>query len=234
MKSFLDKVLCTAKLNEELQASIDVCLKKNRAYIGAVLVLEFTYPGNIPPAFCIGFRLRNVLPLLDFPMGVIFVSKAMISSLTKEELKFVIYHELGHIMNSHSIVSALMLLGKKSLINYLARKLQWKYREVENLIGLIKKIYSCWTKKNTIEEVLQAQNELEADKFAVVHQRKKKPALSVLYKISSGIIERPSHFTKDGAFKMPVITFRRRMIAIGNLRLPQIRILRKRIKRVVR
>lgn len=234
MKGVLDKVLSTARLNKVLQTYVDVCLRRKKATIGTVIVLEFSYLENIPPAFCIGFRLKSDWPPLNFPIGFIFVSKAIIHDLPKDELKFVVSHELAHIINNHSVVNALITLGKTVLIDYLAEKLKWKSKDVKNLIGIIKKIYFRWTKKITIEEKLKAQNELEADQFAVMYQRRKRPALSVLHKIANGIIDQPSHFTEDGDFKMPVITFRRRMTAIRNLRLPKIRILRKRIKRVVR
>ncbi|MEO0126280.1 MAG: hypothetical protein ABIL44_00850 [candidate division WOR-3 bacterium] len=90
-------------------------------------------------------------------------------------------------------------------------------KKTETLVGLIKILYSLLTKKRTVEEEITVQKELEADRFAVKCQHKKGPALSVLYRLSNGQLNAPSHFTIDGSFKLPAVTYEERIKAIKSL-----------------
>ena len=64
---------------------------------------------------------------------------------------------------------------------------------------------------------MKAQNELEADKYAVTLQGRKEPAISTLLKLTGGNIKSPTHVTIDGNFMLPVITCEQRIEAIRNL-----------------
>jgi Zn-dependent protease with chaperone function len=227
MKKISDGLTSTGKINIKLQILINTYLREKHINPGGILIIELPNFKE-SAAFCIGFRIKIDELHIDWPLGFIFISRTLIENLKEDECQFVVYHELGHIMNNHLILTALVVLCKQKLINWLAKKLKSSTKDAETLVGLIKILYSLLTKKRSIEEKITAQKELDADRFAVKCQHKKGPALSVFYKLSNGQLNAPSHFTIDGSFRLPAITYEERIKAIKSLPIIRRTILKRR------
>jgi Zn-dependent protease with chaperone function len=128
-------------------------------------------------------------------------------------LEFVVLHELGHIVNNHSVSNLIFYGLKTTFISLVAEVFKVPAGVIENIIGFLKFLIT-FSGQKTIEEQITAEKEIEADRYAVRLQGKKEPALSVLTKITNGNIDLPTHVTVDGNFIIPAITARERIKAI--------------------
>ncbi|MEO0126281.1 MAG: M48 family metalloprotease [candidate division WOR-3 bacterium] len=123
MKKILDGLISTGKINIKLQTLINTYLREKHINAGGILIIELPNFKE-SAAFCIGLRIKIDELHIDWPLGFIFVSKTLVENLKDDECQFVVYHELGHIINNHLILTALMVLCKQKLINWLAKQLK--------------------------------------------------------------------------------------------------------------
>lgn len=209
----IDRILKSAKSNPKLQVLIGNCLNKAGYQQYAISGLMFKEEKTDSPAFSLGFQLLN------YPIGAIFVGENLSSILTDDELEFVVLHELGHIVKNHSLGSSFIWLGKSIVIEFLADGFEVSKKRAQEYLDVIKAFYMLFSGKKTIEEEAKAQMELEADKYAVITQGKKEPAISTLLKLTNGNIRAPTHVTVDGSFPFPIIKCEERIEAIKNLSL---------------
>lgn len=203
----LRRILSSARNEEKIQRIIGFHLKGQGLDSSWVGGLKFVDGTDDPPAFGGGLLFANL------PIGIVFISESYCSTLPDEELEFVVLHELGHIVKSHSIANLFVALGKEYVTDLLADTLDLPREQTLAIITLIKWIFPG----ARIEEEITKQKELEADSYAVMLQGKKRPAISVLQKLARGNIKAPSHVTVTGTFVMPAITFEERIEAIRNL-----------------
>lgn len=210
MRSF-ERIVSSANADQRIQSIINSHLGRDGFQSHFVFGLTFKGKKQDSPAFSVGAEI------LRFPIGWIYVSDGLYRTLTEEELEFVVLHELGHIIKNHSIRTFIVLLGKGYIVEGIADVLDLTAKQAREALGWLKVIWMLFNKKTrTIEEEISAKQELEADNYAVSHQFRKEPAISVLTKLTKGQIRRPTHFTVDGRFAFPVITAEQRIEAIRN------------------
>ena len=211
-KANLERIMSTATSNSKLQNIIDNYLRRDNYYQNAVLGYTFRQEGS---AFTIGGKIPKIVwfNIPEIPIGLIYVQENYANSLPREELEFVVLHELGHLVNNHVVWNIGLFLAKETLIDWLKGLLETSKKNVRNLIGLAKLVLG----KKTIEEEITAQKEFMADAYAVGLQGNKYPAKSFLQKLSNGNLESPTHVTQDGVFFKTAVTFRERIEAIQRL-----------------
>lgn len=108
------------------------------------------------------FSVRSVDP--DFP-HIVRIQSALINLLTKEELKFVIGHELGHLVNKDSLINA--------LYGYI-----YKRDDNDDEIPAYVKMR---------KDIFDQLSELAADRYGLIACGNLESCVSALYKISSGL-----------------------------------------------
>lgn len=213
MKNF-DRIISSARADQRIQSIISSHLGRDGFQSHFVFGLAFREKKQDPPAFSVGAEIFR------FPIGWIHISEGLYRTLTEEELEFVVLHELGHIVKNHSIGTFIVLLGKGYIVEWLADTFDLTAKQAKETLGWIKAIWTFFNKRTkTVEEEISAQQELDADRYAVMHQNKKEPAISVLNKLTKGDIRRLTHFTMDGRFVFPIVTAEQRIEAIRNLHL---------------
>lgn len=215
----LNRVFSSAKPDARLKAIIGEYARRGGFQQNWVAGLQFVRQREVSPAFGFGMKFPSFLGYPEFPVGAILVSDNFCGNLPEEELGFVVAHELGHIVNSHSIQNLVVFGVKEIFVSWLAEQTEIPVDTIRNGIGLLKNIIYVLSGQGTIEEQMTAQKEIDADRYAVVHQGTKEPAISVLTKITNGNIDISTHLTVDGIFVTPAITARKRIEAIRNLRL---------------
>lgn len=210
-----EKIISSVVNDGYIDTIISDLLTKKGIKITAVMGMKFTEESEDHP---LGFTLG--IQLFDFfPVGLIFISDRLYHSLNKEEMEFVVAHEIGHIMLNHLVISSLLAFTKEIFITTLMNWLSLTRKEAENIVGVIKLISAVISRQTTIEERITAQKELDADKYAVQLQGRKEPALSCLRKFLAESSLGISHITENGLFKFPALTFKERIRAIESLRL---------------
>ena len=137
--------------------------------------------------------------------------------LTQEELEFVVFHEIGHIMKNHFVGTSFIWLMKSWIVDIIADLFEVSKQNATKILEGLKAFYVLGSGKKTIEEEAKARLELEADNFAVIFQGRKEPAISTLLKLSKGNIRAPTHVTFDGTFPFPIITYEERIEAIKRI-----------------
>lgn len=172
--------------------------------------IRFQTDPNLPPAFTKGF----FIPFNELSIGTIYVSEYWIESFNFDELEFIVLHELGHIYLNHNLGMIIFEIMKVLPEIFLFLHTGIPIRLIENVRGLFKRVLF---KEQGLEEMITKNQEFAADKYAVLWQGRKNPAIQTLLKLSYGNIEVVSHFTKAGSFEFPVITIGERIEAIRNL-----------------
>ena len=214
MKSF-DRIVSSARANHRIQSIINGHLGRDGFQPHLVFGFSFKEKKQDSPAFSVGGQIFR------FPIGWVYVSEGLCKTLTDEELEFVVLHELGHIVKNHSIGAFVVLLGKSYIVEWLADAFDLTAKQARETLGLIKAIWAFFNKRTgTVEEEIGAQQELDADRYAVMHQNKREPAISVLNKLTEGDIKKLTHFTIDGRFVFPVITAEQRIEAVRDSYFP--------------
>jgi len=207
----LDRILSSAKSDVRLQTIITNYLLRDGYPQNAIAGMSFKGQREDPPAFSLGLQIFRI------PWGAIYVSKNLYSILSQEELEFVVLHEVAHIVKNHIVPSSIIFIGKGMVIDFLADLLEISEKKAREALGLIKTVWTLLKGQRTIEEEIKAQNEMEADKYAVTLQGRKEPAISALFKLTEGNVKLPTHVTIDGNFMLPVITCEQRIEAMKNL-----------------
>jgi len=215
----LERAFSTSTSDIRFQTIINDYCRRNGFQQNLVAGLRFRHQRDVSPAFGFGMKFPSILGFPEFPIGAIFISDVLCSRLPEDELEFVVLHELGHIVYSHSVNNLIVYGLKTTFVSWLTEIFEVTPTVVENVIGLLKWLYHTWSGQRTIEEQITAQKELEADRYGVTLQGRKEPAISVLIKITNQNIDAPTHVTVDGSFVLPAITARERIEAIRNLHL---------------
>lgn len=216
----LDRILSSAKADDKLQTIIDNHLGKDG--VNSLLVIGFTFreQEGDSPAFSLGGQITFSLwgRTINFAIGIICISDGFCRDLTEEQLEFVVLHELGHILGNHWAANLFIFLAKDFIVKELASRLRISIGAAKSIVGLAKRFLpSIGVDAGRIEEKIKAQKELEADRYAVLHQRVKEPAISVLQILVAGNMSAPTHVTVDGIFESTIITAGERIEAIRNL-----------------
>ncbi len=92
----------------------------------------------------------------------IILNAGLLEKLNEEELKFVLGHEIGHLIYEHSLLSRLM---------------QFIYPEFGDIPPYVRGLYSFWTKLG----------EISADRLGLIAAKDIDPAIVAMFKISSGL-----------------------------------------------
>lgn len=206
--SNIERIFRVAKSDVRLQTIINNYFQRIGYMQNFVDGLVFKEKKDDSPAFCLGLQAINI------PLGFIFVSEGLLKVLTQEELKFLVLHEMGHIMKNHVVGASLIWLAKSWIIDLIADSVEVSQQVARQLLEGLKAFYVLVKRERTIEEKAKAKHELEADHYAVTVQDRKDPAISTLHKLSQGNIRAPSHVTFDGTFPFPVISYEERIEAI--------------------
>lgn len=213
----LDEILSSARADDRLQFIINNHLREKGLNPLLVSGLTFREQAGDDPAFSLGGRI-TLGQILDLPIGAIYVSEGLCLNLNDAQLEFVVLHELGHILGNHWVANLFIFLAKDFIVKELASRLKISIRGAESIVGLAKRFLpSIGVEAGRIEEKIKAQKELEADRYAVLHQRVKESAISVLQILVAGNMSAPTHVTVDGIFESTVITAGERIEAIRNL-----------------
>lgn len=213
----LDRILSSAKADDKLQFIIDNHLGKDGVNSLLVIGLTFKEQREDPPALSLGGRV-SLGQIFDLPIGAICISEGFYRILNDAQLEFVVLHELGHVLKNHWAANLIILLAKDFIVEQLAKAFGTSIEKAKENLGLIKKGLSLFgVRAGRIEEEIKAKNELESDRYAVLHQVGKAPAISVLQILAAGNVSAPTHVTVDGSFTFPVITAEERIEAIRNL-----------------
>ncbi len=117
-------------------------------------------------------------------------------------------------MNNHSIETLFMAGIKSWVVDVLADSLNMSKKNVRDLLGILKQLYTFASGKKTIEEEARANHELVADRYAVNLTGNSGAAVNTFLKLSGGNVQHPTHVSIDGNFEIPAITFDERIRAI--------------------
>lgn len=216
----LDRILSSAKADAKLQSIIDNHLGKDGVNSFLVIGSTFREQEGDSPAFSLGGQITFSFlgRTINLAVGTIFVSEGFLRILNDAQLEFVVLHELGHIVMNHWAENLVIFYVKDFIVKELASRLKISIGEAKSILGLTKKILPLFgVRAGKIEEKIEAQKELETDRYAVEHQRVKEPAISVLQILADGNLSAPTHVTRDGIFESTIITAGERIEAIRNL-----------------
>ncbi len=165
-----------------------------------------------PPAFSRGIYVCNV------PLGAIYVSDQLYNHLDSEELRYIVLHEICHILYNNSAANFLLEFGKSGFNLLLSKWTKLELESVEDILGGVKTIIKEFGYPG-VEEQVKRNQELNADKYAVIWMGNKEPAISALTKLVQGKVEEISHITKYGRFEFPLLTIKERIQAIKQLKI---------------
>jgi len=173
---FLEEILCNFQPNV------------SRKFL--VRVVRFFKPYK-SPAFALG---GSFFP--GWCCGYIFVEDKFLQNFTQEEVKWILLHELGHIVADHSITSFIFQLPE--ILSEMDQSLLWMkiIKDFGKLSQILKEGIS--TEEKTLKE-----QEFEADKFATL-LTSKEVALSVLSKLQKKY-GNVSHASEIFGFEFPYL-----------------------------
>lgn len=142
------------------------------------------------------------------PIGQINLDSRLIDIVTRDELKFVLGHEVVHIDQNHIVSNALFRLPKALLKalesdNEDARTIRilWDLaRTVQGLAG-----------EKPIEAKVTRANEHQADIWSIWLNHDADAAISCLRKLVGGDLEQPSHTWEAFDYDFPAMTMRQRI-----------------------
>jgi len=206
----LERIEQSSVGDDVIQSLIDDHLDQLNSPLRLVSGRRFEAEPIDPPAFSRGIYVCNV------PIGAIYVSNQLYNVLDKDELRYIVLHEMCHILNNNSAANVLLELSKTGFNLLLSKWAKMPLHEVEDIVGGVKTIIKEFGYPGVEEQVKKSQ-ELNADKYAVIWMGKREPAISALTKLAQGNIEKLSHVTRYGSFEFPVITIKERIEAIKSL-----------------
>lgn len=138
------------------------------------------------------------------PVGLIFLADELMRVFDSSELRFIIGHEMSHIVKSHAISRYLVSFFEEILVELFSRQ----------LVVLFKALFYLRGEKVLDQRVIR-ENELEADKDAIDLIGNRYVGISTLEKLAKyyagGNLDAPSHFAPLGKIPLPVVTFRERI-----------------------
>lgn len=159
-----------------------------------------TDESKIPsPAFSIGLGT----------FGLIGASSNLISIMTHEELKFVVAHEVGHILHSHVLFNLAPSILKEIIGDR-------DFEDVKKFFALFE-IFLMLTGKEGFVRKITKDKELDADRFAILLMRDKESAKSALLKLVNNDMDQVSHMCKIGDVQLPALTIRERIESIDRI-----------------
>lgn len=212
MAEQLDRIEESSVDEPVIQKIIDAHLECINSSLKLVSGRRFNAEPNDPPAFSRGIYIVNV------PLGAIYVSNQLFNQLDSDELRYIVLHEICHIINNNSAANFLFALGKSGFNFLLSKWTQLQLEEVEDILGGVKTIIKEFGYPG-VEEQIKRNQELNADKYAVIWMGRKEAAISALTKLVQGKVESLSHITKYGRFEFPVLTIKERIEAIKQLKI---------------
>ena len=210
MSEQLERIESSSAQDPVIQNIIDDHLEKTNCQWKLVSGKKFPAEPNDPPAFSRGIYICNI------PLGVIYISDQLYKKLNSEELQYIVLHEICHILYNDSTANFLAELGKSGFSHLLSKWTNLELFAVEDILGGVKAVLKTFGYPG-VEEQVRRNQELNADKYAVIWMGKKDPAISALTKLVQGKVESLSHITKYGTFEFPVITIKERIQAINQL-----------------
>ena len=210
MSEQLERIESSSAQDPVIQNIIDDHLEKTNCQWKLVSGKKFPAEPNDPPAFSRGIYICNI------PLGVIYISDQLYKKLNSEELQYIVLHEICHILYNDSTANFLAELGKSGFSHLLSKWTNLELFAVEDILGGVKAVLKTFGYPG-VEEQVRRNQELNADKYAVIWMGKKDPAISALTKLVQGKVESLSHITKYGTFEFPVITIKERIQATNQL-----------------
>lgn len=212
MSDQLERIESSSVHDPVIQNIIDDHLEKTNCQWKLVMGRRFPAELNDPPAFSRGIYICNI------PLGVVYISDQLYEKLSSEELQYIVLHEICHILYNDSAANFLVELGKSGFSHLLSKWTNLELYAVEDILGGVKAVLETFGYPGAEEQVRRNQ-ELNADKYAVVWMGKREPAISALTKLVQGKVESLSHITRYGTFEFPVITIKERIQAIKQLKI---------------
>jgi Zn-dependent protease with chaperone function len=212
MSEQLDRIEEASVDEPVIQKIIDAHLECINSSLKLVSGRRFNAEPSDPPAFSRGIYIVNV------PLGAVYVSDQLYNQLDSEELRYIVLHEICHILNNNSAANFLFALGKSGVNLLISKWTKLPLEEVEDILGGVKTVIKEFGLLG-LEEKIRKNQELNADKYAVTWMGKKEPAISALTKLVQGKVESLSHITKYGRFEFPVLTIKERIEAINQLKI---------------
>lgn len=154
--------LISEQLREQLGGSFTPSLEKviyshgaeTNKFLG-VRVVTFKDKQIFSPAFCLG--ASSIVPSLY--SGYIFIEENFSKSFTESELKWILLHEICHIVHGHSISK--LILNAPEILTSIDPK--W---EIVKLIKDGVKFVQLFIEDSSFEDAVFKQQELEADSYA--------------------------------------------------------------------
>ena len=148
------------------------------------------------------------LKLFNFPFGQIYVSKFLLRTLSKDELKFVLAHEVVHIDQSHLPITILLKLSKE-IIDELGKV--FPVALGLSVLWDFVKLFIRLQGSLPPEAAISKQQELQADIWAIFLTGNKTAAITCLKKLVNNKLDAPSHLWEVFDVKLPIMTMRERI-----------------------
>ena len=163
--------------------------------------------GKSLPATARGVNLWN------YPFGQILIHTDL-TALSKDELDFILAHELMHILHNHLPISVLASLPK-SMIDALAKvnsDALWL-----KLITDFLKLLPLFSGRLPPEVSLTKDQEIQADVFSICLTGNRTAALEALKKLVDSKLDEASHKWEAFGVELPVMTMKQRLAEIQRI-----------------
>ncbi|MGQ9723099.1 MAG: M48 family metalloprotease [Candidatus Jordarchaeum sp.] len=204
MSEQLERIEGSSVHEPVIQNIIDDHLEKTNCQWKLVSGKRFPAESNDPPAFSRGIYICNI------PLGVIYISDQLYGKLNSEELQYIVLHEICHILYNDSAANFLFEWGKSGFSHLFSKWTNLELYAVEDILGGVKAVLKTFGYPG-VEEQVRRNQELNADKYAVIWMGKKDPAIGALTKLVEGKVESLSHITRYGKFEFPALTINERI-----------------------
>lgn len=195
MKSTIDDILQHGGYKSNRISPIVFCVEDLKEHPEQANIFE-----NSPPSFSIGGIVLNT------PFGWIWTEKDLFLDFDSNEIRFIISHEIGHILGNHFALNLVRLISSEFIGNQI-RSIEGNGRK--SRLGVFYDILSTCG-----EFGFKREFEIEADLWAS-RICGKEVAVRTIKKLAGIFAENnldmPTHFMKSVSGSIPIITFRDRI-----------------------
>jgi len=151
-------------------------------------------------------------PIFNVPFGQIRVSSSLLDSLSEDEIKFVLAHEVVHIDQNHLPIGILAKLPE-AIIEDLGKN-ESNAKVLSTVLKLVK-LYIHSQGDLPPDVAITKQQELQADFWAIWLTKNKTSAITCLRKLVNNNLNTYSHIWEVFDVKLPIMTMRERIIEIN-------------------
>ncbi|MHA1579582.1 MAG: M48 family metalloprotease [Candidatus Freyarchaeota archaeon] len=207
MSEQLERIEKSSVNDPVIQEIIDEHLEEINAPWKLILGRRFQAEPGDPHAFSRGIYVCRV------PLGVVYVSDQLYSSLNREELRYIVFHEVYHILNNDSAANFVYELESLGFSNLVSEWTRLEPEEAQEVLEGVRAVLEDFESSFRMGSVGRSR-ELGADRYAVIWASGKENAISALKKLAEMGVDGLSHIGRDGRFEPPALTIEERIRTI--------------------